>query len=168
MRIARCLLIALALLPAACGGPPHSRPPVMRAAAAFADAEGTAIEVRLVDVPPGTVIEEIALVGPEGPVRVAGETVRSSRETGSSALVQPTFGLAVTGGSKSGINPSVSIGGQVTGGGPGRRQREIAAAIPIGDLPDYGDPPGVWRLEIRYLDSSATARTLTLAAPRRR
>ena len=166
MRVASSLFLVLVLV--ACGGPQQSRAPIMRAEAAFAGPDRLAIQVQLIDVPPGTLVEEIALLGPAGPVRVAGEMIRSSHETGSGTLVRPTFGLAVTGGSKSGINPSLSIGGQVTGDGPGRRQRRIKATIPIDDLPDYGDPPGAWRLEIRYLDSSATTRTLTLAAPRRR
>lgn len=162
------LFFSLCLLLLACSEARQSRPPVMRAEAAFATSDQSALQVQVIDIPPGTVVEEIVLVGPAGPVRVASDMSRSTIDSGPGTITRPTLSFAVTGGSSSGIKPAVGIGWQVTGGGPSRRHRKISATIPIDDLPDYGAIPQVWHLEVRYLDVSATRRVLTLKAPARR
>lgn len=159
------LLFTFSLLLLACSEAKHSRPPIMRAEAAFAAPGQAALQVRVIDIPPGTVVEEIVLLGPTGPVRVASDLARSTTDSGPGIVSRPAIGFAVSGGSSSGINPSVSIGWQVTGGGPSRRHREIRATIPIDDLTDYGVVPRAWHLEVRYLDVSGTRRVLTVTAP---
>jgi len=161
-------LLAFVLLVGACAEDRPERAAVLGATARFADRGRTAIEVVVFDIPPGTRIEEVALEGPRGE-RLATSDFRSlSRESGAGLVVRPGIGIGVTGGSSSGVNPSLSLGSQVTGdpGDPGRRSREVSALLVLPDPEGYREAAGGWRLTVRYLDVVGATRQLAIPAPR--
>ena len=60
-------ILSLALLLAACAREEPLRPRVVKAAVAFSGPEATAIEVRVFEIPPGTVIERVLLLDIRSP-----------------------------------------------------------------------------------------------------
>ena len=161
--ITLCGLLALA---ACAGGEPES-PRQVRAAAGFTEPEASEVLVEVYEIPPGASIERILLLGPGGERLAASELRRSSSEIGPGLLARPGIGVAVTGGSSSGVTPSLSLGYSVTRqSGPSRKTRQVTARIVLPDPAAYRAAAGSWRVEIHYVDVTGDARVLTLPAPR--
>jgi hypothetical protein len=163
----RFAIISLLLLTlAACGGREPLRPLTLKAVTGLDGSEAMAIEVRITEIPPGVRIERIAAVDPGGGVLAASELLRSESETGPGLVSRPSLGLAVTGGSSSGVNPSLALGINVSGGGPSRRSRQVTARIPLPDPAAYRSAASEWRIEVHYSDVADSSQVLTLPAPR--
>ena len=161
------LTLCCALVLAACAGDKPQSPRQVRAVAGFTGPEATKILVEVYEIPPGTAIERILLLGPGGERLAAPELRRSSSETGPGLLARPSIGVAVTGGSSSGVTPSLSLGYGVTrASGPDRKTRQVSATIALPDPAAYRAEAGSWRVEVHYLDVTGDARVLTLPAPR--
>lgn len=165
-RFAIIQLIALML--AACGGQGPLRPRTLKAVAGFAGPEATAIEVRITEIPPGVHVERVVAVGPGGRLLAASELSRSERESGPGLTSRPSLGLAVTGGSSSGVTPSLSLGWNLSGGGPSRRSRQVTAQIPLPDPAAFASEAADWRIEVHYIDVADQSRVLALPAPKLR
>lgn len=161
------IILACALALAACAGDRPETPRQVRAVAGFTGPEATEVLVEVYEIPTGTVIERILLLGPGGERLAAPALRRSSSETGPSLRTQPSIGLAVTGGSASGVTPSLSLGyGATRQGGPSRKTRQVAATVALPDPAAYRAKAEAWRVEVHYLDVTGAARVLTLPAPR--
>jgi hypothetical protein len=165
MRDRLTIILLSSLVLAACAGDTTAPPRALEAEARLAGPEATAIEVRVRDIPAGTAVEQVLLIGPGGQRTAAPELVRSTSETGAGALSRPSIGFGVTGGSASGINPSISLGWSLTGG-PGRLSRRVGALIALPDPTGYRANPAAWRIEVRYSDVTGRAEVLSLPAPR--
>jgi hypothetical protein len=165
IRLAILCFVLLTL--AACGTERPETPLRVRAATAFTGPEATAIEVHVYEMPPGTVIEEILVLGPDGERFAAAELVHSTSETGPGFVARPGIGVAVTGGSSSGVTPSVSLGYGVTRkDGPSRRSRRVSATVGLPDPAAYRTNWAAWRAEVHYTDVTSERRVLTLPTPR--
>jgi hypothetical protein len=152
---------------AGCGPERPEHPLRVRATTAFTGPEATAIEVRVYEMPPGTVIEEILVLGPDGERLAAADLVHSASETGPGFVAQPGIGVAVTGGSSSGVTPSVSLGYGVTRkDGPSRRSRQVTATVALPEPEAYRSNPAAWRAEVHYSDVTGERRVLALPTPR--
>lgn len=162
------LLLALALaapLLGACADDRPEPPKVLQVAARLPGPAHEAIEVVVYDIPPGTQVEQVWLVGPNGE-RLSGAAVASSRsESGPGLVTGPSIGVGVTGGSSSGINPSVGIGWGVFGGGPSRQSRQVTYLIALPPDLDYEDHPRAWRIEVHYRDVTGTEQVRRIAGP---
>lgn len=163
-RFAIVPLFGLVLAACAAGGP--EQPRVLKAQAAVAGQEAAVVEVRVTEIPAGVVIERILLIGPGEQRLEADKLARSTRESGPGLVSRPGIGVAVTGGSSSGVNPSVSLGWQVTGGGPARHSRQVIARIPLPNPAAYRATAIGWRVEVHYDDVTGRRQVLTLPAPR--
>ena len=158
----RWLLLCLALLlPAACAGglkPPLRDP---RPSAAYTEAEGPAIEVRVADIHPRARIRDVRLEGPDG-ARVSGVAVaRLLPEAEGEGAGRPTVDLGVRGGSGGRIVPGVGLSWSPDG----VTSYEEIWLIPLpGNLPRPLDPDS-WRIKVDYLDSEGMARYRRLALP---
>jgi len=118
-------------------------------------------------MPPVTAIEEILVLGPDGERLAAPDLVHSTSETGPGFVARPGIGVAVTGGSSSGVTPSVSLGYGVTRkDGPSRRSRRVSATIALPDPAAYRANPAAWRAEVHHTDVTGERRVLTLPTPR--
>ncbi len=156
----------LALVLAACAPAEPESPRTLRASAAFTGPEAEVIEVLIYEIPPGTVIQQVVLIGPKGEVIAARDFTRSNAESGPGVVSGPSIGIGVTVGSSTGVNPSLSLGWQVSGGGPGRQSRRVAALIPLPDPAAYRASTEPWRVEVRHLDVTGAPQVLSLSAPR--
>ncbi len=72
------------------------------------------------------------------------------------------IGIAVTGGSSSGIKPALSLGV-----GTGLREetrigRRVLARVPLADPAAFRDHPKRWRIEVVYTDVMGDRRSLVL------
>ncbi len=157
-------LFSFALAACAASGP--EQPRVLKARAALEGPEAAVVEVKVTEIPPGVVVERILMIGPGGQRLEADELARSASESGPGLVSRPGLGIAVTGGSSSGVNPSVGIGWHVTGGGRGRRSRQVTAQIPLPDPAPYRSAAIGWRIEVHYSDVTGWRQVLTLPAPR--
>lgn len=158
------LLTAIAL--GACAEERVQRPKTLLATATLPGPAHEAVEVVVYDIPSGTVLDRVWLKGPEGE-RVQGAPVgRSTSETGSGAVAGPSIGIGVTGGSSSGINPSIGIGYGVSGiGGPSRQSRQVTYIIPLPPDLTYVEDPRGWHIDVHYLDVTGAPQVRTIAAP---
>lgn len=156
-------ILAVAL--AACADPVAQRPTVLRATAALGGPEAEVIEVWVSQIPPGTRVEQVVLIDPDGAVTAARETLWSDSESGPGQVSRPLIGIGVSGGSSGGIKPSLGLGWRVTGGGPSLRTSRLLARIPVADPEAYKSTAASWRVEVRYLDVTGAARVLSQAAP---
>ncbi|MDH3790776.1 MAG: hypothetical protein OES41_03440, partial [Rhodospirillales bacterium] len=163
-RFAIVSLIGLVLAACAAGGP--EQPRVLTARAALEGPEAAVVEVRVTEIPPGVVVERILMIGPGGQRLDAEKLARSTSESGPGLVSRPGIGIAVTGGSSSGVNPSVSLGWHATGGGPGRHSQQITARIPLPSPAAYRAAGLGWRVEVHYSDVTGRRQVLTLPAPR--
>lgn len=164
----RRVLIDLWLISAlaACAGATPDYPPVLEATATLAVPEANAIEVRVYRIPPGVVVEKVLLMGAADERLEASDLRRSTRESDAGLVSRPSLGIAVSGGSDSGINPAVSLGWSVTrGDSPKERSREISARIDIPDPALYRATASGWAIEVHYTDIAGRARVLTFPAP---
>ena len=158
------LLAATALT--ACAGEKVERPKTLLASASLPGPAHKAVEVVVYDIPSGTLLDRVWLKGPDGE-RIQGAPVgRSTSETGSGAVAGPSIGIGVTGGSSSGINPSIGIGYGVSGiGGPSRQSRQVTYIIPLPPDLTYIEDPRGWRIDVHYLDVTGAPQVRTIAAP---
>ncbi len=152
---------ALCLMLAACAGAELERTGFLHARASLEAPVGLAIEVVLDDIPPGYEIERVTLIDPGGGRHEAERLVPARRQSGT-AVPGVLIGIAVTGGSSSGIKPALSLGF-----GTGLREetrigRRVLARVPIADPAAFRDHPKRWRLEVTYLDITGERRSVVL------
>ncbi|MCH6586914.1 MAG: hypothetical protein IH805_01160 [Proteobacteria bacterium] len=122
---------------------------------------GAVVEVVLDDIPPGYQIERVTLIDPGGGRHRAERLVPARRQSGT-AVPGVLIGIAVTGGSSSGIKPALSLGF-----GTGLREEtrigtRVLARVPIADPAAFRDHPKRWRLEVTYLDITGDRRSVVL------
>ena len=170
MTVMRGLLpvMLLALLLSACAQDEPRRPQRVVASAVLTGPEAEAVRVHVSQMPPGTVIESIALIDPEGTESEAAEFRRGASESGPILEGGSILGIGVVGGLSSGVSTRASVG---TGGlrsGDALRTQQITAQIPVPDPAAYLVQVRDWRIEVRYRDVSGSARVLILRAPRSR
>ena len=156
-----CVIAALCLLLWACAGAEPERTGFLRARASLEAPAGAAVEVVLDDIPPGYVIERVTLIDPQGGRHGAERLVPARRQSGT-AVPGALIGIAVTGGSSSGIKPALSLGF-----GTGLREetrigRRVLARVPLPDPAPFRDHPERWRLEVTYLDVTGERRSVVL------
>lgn len=160
------ILIPLVLLATACTGQQPRHPLSLRASAGFAGPDAMVVEVRVFEIPPGTSIERVVLLAPTGERLAARELVRSVRETGPGLIARPRVGLAVTGGSSSGVTPALSLGyGIARAQGSSLRTRQVSALITLPDPAAYRATAPQWRIEVHYVDVTGDSRVHRLPAP---
>ncbi len=152
---------ALCLLLAACAGAEPERTGFLRARASLEAPVGAAVEVILDDIPPGYEIERVTLIDPGGGRHRAEGLVPARRQSGT-AVPGAIIGIAVTGGSSSGVKPALSLGF-----GTGLREqtriaRRVLARVPIADPAAFRDHPKRWRIEVTYLDVTGERRSVVL------
>ncbi len=157
---------ALCLLLAACADAEPARTGFLRARASLeapvgATRAGAAVEVVLDDIPPGYEVELVVLVDPGGGRHEAERLVPARRQSGA-AVPGALIGIAVTGGSSSGIKPALSLGI-----GTGLREetrigRRVLARVPLPDPAAFRDHPERWRIEVTYLDITGERRSVVL------
>jgi len=161
MRGALALLLVLAL--AGCAAPQAHRAPVMTASAVLADP--ATIAVTLYDLPPGANLEAVVLIGADGSETPAGAVSQSYREAGPG--YGPTgIGVAISGGSASGVSTGVTAGVNSSGGRGVEAGTRLATAIAIPDPARYAEDPRAWQVEVRWTDVAGGARVIRLPAPR--
>jgi len=163
-RFAIVPLISFVLAACATGGP--EQPRVLKARAALDGPEATVVKVTVTEIPPGVAVERILMIGPGGQRLEADKLARSTRESGPGLVSRPGIGIAVTGGSSSGVSPSVSLGWHATGGGRGRGSRQVTAVVPLPDPVAYRAKALQWRVEVHYSDVTGRRQVLALPAPR--
>ena len=155
-------VFCLAVLMSACS----ETKPAPRPMAAVTGHLDDRVLVELRDIPPGRDIRQIVLVDPQGSETLAPPGQRIDRTTSGNGQSNPLIGVGVSGGSSSGIRPSLSIGWNVSGDpGPDRRQRGMVTEIPLSDPQGYRDSHRLWHIEVRYLDINGDGRSLVLPAP---
>ncbi|MEM7223493.1 MAG: hypothetical protein AAF495_10965 [Pseudomonadota bacterium] len=160
-------LLTLGLLLAACTPEAPRRPLQVVASAALSGPEAEMVRVHVSQIPPGAVIESVALVGPDGARIEADDWRRASSESGPRLEGDSVLGIGVVAsGSSSGLaRASVGSGGIRSGNALSTQQ--ITAQIPVPDPATYLEQARDWRVEVRYRDVAGSARVLTLPAPRR-
>ena len=164
-RLAAAGAFCLALGACAQDAPGPSAPPpgMMHASAALTGPSGREVEVLVADIPPGDRILEIELIGPAGARYPAGQTTPSIRESGA-GRGGTTIGIGVRGGSSSGIDPYISMGIPLLGGGEARRSRRVLARVPIPDPAAFLERPQDWRIGVTFLDQLGERRSLVFPA----
>lgn len=162
-------LAAGACLLAACADTAPQRPPpprgVLEVSARLAAPPAPEVEISVANLPPGRRVEAIALIDPEGaryPARLSAPV--TSTEGGVKG--GPTVGVGVRGGSSTGIQPSVSLGWNVSRGQGERTSRRVAAVAPIPDPAAYREGAARWRVEVAVIELDGAHRTLTFPAVR--
>ncbi len=161
-------IAALCLSLLACAGAEPERTGFLRAQATLeapvdATGAGAAVEVVLDDIPPGYEIERVTLIDPGGGRHGAERLVPARRQSGT-AVPGALIGIAVTGGSSSGIKPALSLGI-----GTGLREetrigKRVLARVPLADPAAFRDHPKRWRIEVTYLDVTGERRSVVLPA----
>ncbi len=157
---------ALCLLLFACARAEPERTGFLRARASLevpvgATRAGAAVEVVLDDIPPGYEVELVVLVDPGGGRHEAERLVPARRQSGA-AVPGVLIGIAVTGGSSSGIKPALRLGI-----GTGLREetrigKRVLARVPIADPAAFRDHPKRWRIEVVYTDVTGDRRSVVL------
>ncbi len=166
-----CAVAALCLLLAACAGTAPERTGFLHARASLemplgatgagADWVGAAVEVVLDDIPPGYEIERVTLIDPGGGRHGAERLVPARRQSGT-AVPGALIGIAVTGGSSSGIKPALSLGIGTGIREETRTGKRVLARVPIADPAAFRDHPERWRIEVTYLDVTGERRSVVL------
>ncbi len=158
----RFFVVAALCLPLlACAGAKPERTGFLRARASLEVPAGAAIEVILDDIPPGYEIERVTLIDPGGGRHGAERLVPARRQSGA-AVPGALIGIAVTGGSSSGIKPSLSLGIGTGVREETRMGRRVLARVPIADPAAFRDHPERWRLEVTFLDITGEHRSVVL------
>ena len=162
-------LAAVAGLLAACAGPAPKRPPppqgVMAVSARLAMPPAPEVEISVANLPPGRYVEAIALIDPEGaryPARLSAPVTTTEGGVKSG----PTVGVGVRGGSSTGVQPSVTLGWNVSRGRTERTSRRVAARAIIPDPAAYREGAGRWRVEVAVIEVDGARRTLSFPAVR--
>lgn len=118
------------------------------------------------DLPPGRRIEALTLIDPDGeryPAERLSEGIRESGRAGPNPLI----GINITGGSSEGIEPSVSIGYNLLGGGEAvatRSGRFVSARVPLAEPAAFRREARVWRIEVVLSEITGERRTVTVPA----
>lgn len=156
-----CAVAALCLLLAACAGAAPERTGFLHARASLEAPNGAAVEVVLDGIPPGYQIERVTLIDPGGGRHEAERLVPARRRSGT-AVPGVLIGIAVTGGSSSGIKPALSLGIGTGVREETRIGRRVLARVPIADPAAFRDHPKRWRIEVTYLDITGERRSVVL------
>ncbi len=161
----------LCLLLFACAGAEPERTGFLRARASLeapvgatragSTRAGAAVEVILDDIPPGYEIERVTLIDPGGGRHEAERLVPARRQSGA-AVPGALIGIAVTGGSSSGVKPALSLGFGTGVREETRIARRVLARVPIADPATFRDHPKRWRIEVTYLDITGERRSVVL------
>ena len=163
--IARGVIPALLLLLlAACaeeGRPPPQGGPRLLAGL---NADGAAVELLVEDLPPGAAIREVWLDGPDG-ARLSGLLLSETAGPAAPGGARPDIGLGATGGSSSGVKPSVSLHWGPAPRGPTGSWRDSHWLIPVPAAlrPRLADSD--WRVELHYRDADGIARVMRRRVP---
>ena len=157
---------ALCLPLLACAGAEPERTGFLHARASLEAPLGTtgagaAVEVVLDGIPPGYQIERVTLIDPGGGRHEAERLVPARRRSGT-AVPGVLIGIAVTGGSSSGIKPALSLGIGTGVREETRIGRRVLARVPIADPAAFRDHPKRWRIEVTYLDITGERRSVVL------
>ncbi len=152
---------ALCLLLAACAGAEPERTGFLHARASLEMPAGAAVEVVLDGIPPGYQIKRVTLIDPGGGRHEAERLVPARRRSGT-AVPGVLIGIAVTGGSSSGIKPALSLGIGTGVREETRIGRRVLARVPIADPAAFRDHPKRWRIEVTYLDITGERRSVVL------
>lgn len=149
------LFFSLSLVGCAGDPPPQGGP---RAIVGL-NPDGAALEVLVEALPPGALLREVWLSGPAGE-RLSGIPLEESRRGGAKGPGLPDVGVAASGGSSSGVRPSVSLHWGPEGSGPygGWRDSRWLIPLPASLRPQLAE--GDWRVELHYLDNDGIARVL--------
>lgn len=158
-RPATVLALAAALALAACAG----RPAPVPAVRAHPSADGAAVEVRISDLTPATRVAAVRLVAPDG--RVFTATERRTRHGIAGTSTRPGVAVGATGGSESGINPSIGLSLPLLDWSwfraDERDYRAVVARIP---RPEGYRPGGAgWRVEVELIDPAGGKSTRTVS-----
>jgi hypothetical protein len=156
-----CAIAALCLLLAACAAPAPERTGFLRAWASPEAPAGALAEVVLDDIPAGYAIERVALIDSGGGRHEAERLIPSRHQSGATAP-GAGIGIAVTGGSSSGIKPALSLGIGTGFREETRSGKRLRARIPLPDPAAFHDHPARWRLEVGYRDVTGSLRNLVL------
>ncbi|WP_147274780.1 hypothetical protein [Ferruginivarius sediminum] len=141
---------------AGCGGraepPPYPSVRAMRV-------DYATIEVRVSDLTPSTQVGDIRLVAPDGRTfePESRRTVRGIAATSE----RPAVGVGATGGSESGVDPSISLSLPLTNWSWFRTEerdiRAVVARIPVPG--DYSDADEGWHVQAELIDAAGVGRT---------
>jgi hypothetical protein len=109
-----------------------------------------------------TARERVELLIDPGGGRHGAERLVPARRQSGTAVPGALIGIAVTGGSSSGIKPALSLGI-----GTGLREetrigKRVLARVPIADPAAFRDHPKRWRIEVTYLDVTGERRSVVL------
>jgi len=160
--LGRLLPLALLLLAAACADPAAPRRnPVMTGEAVVVAADGSLVEARLFDLPPGAEITAILLIGPDGGETASGPFQTSYGERGP-GYGPAGIGVTLSGGSNSGLSTGVSVGVNSTGGGPSQASTTLVATIAVPEPARLLEDRRAWRVEARWIEVGGVARVLPL------
>jgi len=132
----------------------------MAVSARLAAPPAEAVEVEVGNIPPGRRIERVVLIDAEGARHPAPALVRLRTSEGG-LTSGPSLGVGLTGGSSSGVNPSISLGWNVSGAEPAREGQRVEARVPIPDPAAYLANASRWRVEIGFTELDGEPRTLT-------
>ncbi len=156
------VIAALCLLLAACAERAPERSGFLHAQATRPNpAVGGAVEVTLADIPAGATVEALALFDPRGG-RHPAEALTAATLEGDTAAPGAALSLGITGGSSSGIKPSLGLGLGTGLREHSYRDRRVIARVPLPDPAAFRDHPARWRLEVSYRDVTGSRRSLVL------
>lgn len=162
----RALCVAAALALGACADQPP-RPPVPDVRA-YAGADGESVEVRVGPLAPATQVGAVRLLAPDGRAVQAAE--RRTRRGIAGTRTRPGIAVGATGGSESGIDPSIGLSLPLHDWSwfrdDAREYRAVIARIP--PPADYRPGAPGWRVEVELIDPAGGARTRTVPVSRRR
>ena len=137
------------------GLPPQGGPRLI----AGLNADGAAVEVFVEDLPPGAVIREVWLAGPDGE-RLSGVILGETQGPKAPGGARPAVGVAARGGSSSGIDPSVSLSWGPERRGPAAYWRSSHWLVPVPPAQRPSLAVGGWRAELHYLDADGIGRVM--------
>ncbi len=166
-----CAIAVVSLLLAACAARTPERPDFLHAQpappgpaaqdATGQGATGGTVEIAVAGIPPGTRIEAVALLDPQGGHHPA-EALTVTTLEGSTMAPGAVLSLGVTIGSSSGIKPSLGLGLGTALRETSYRDRRVIARVPLPEPAAFRDHPALWRLEVSYLDVTGSRRSLVL------
>ena len=149
--------LLLVLLTACAAEHPQPRPAkFLRAEAVWQGPAPGMLEVRVYEIPPGTRVEAVVLLGPRGERLATRDFQTSTSESGPGVTGGP-ISLSV------GVNAIPRSG--ILGGRPGVLSQRKLARIALPADSRYLEAPRAWRIEVRHRDLLGEARVLTLPGP---
>ncbi len=154
--------VALCLVLPACAEPVPHPPGLPRAEAAVPGPGAEAVEIVVADLPAGHEVREVALIDPAG-VRHPAERLAPALREGGVAAPGAGIGLGVSGGSSSGIRPSLSLGLGTGMREETYRSRRVIARVPLADPAALQGEAWRWRVEVVYVDVTGERRRLVLS-----